>query len=189
MNTAENILSPSSDKGSLGIMHLKRYWEKCIAQKNRRLVQNEGQDEWNWDITLLAALGLGLEQTIKFVYHSSSGFDDFERWILEVNGGKLVQEKIDSFNASITRVTANLSAVTENMLTAVDMDRRNENVFIIIREAISKQDCEDTINLICDYINIKRNDPATWYHDHPGKQGIMVQRRHQTMYRSRYVSY
>ncbi len=161
----------------LDIMHLKRYWEKCMLKKDGRARADEWQEEWNRDITMLAALGLGLEQTIKYVYSSSGNFEEFENWILKVNGGKIVPLKIEQFNQTFINENTIIipAAPIENILTKADIDFWNEHGYLIIREAISKEDCESTIDLICDFINIKRDDPSTWYKAHPEKQGIMVQ--------------
>jgi hypothetical protein len=176
MNSLEKDLSLSATTGSIGIMHLKRYWEKCIARKTGRLAQDSLQEEWNTDITMLAALGLGIEQTTKQIFHSSEGFDSFEQWVLEVNGGKLVQEKIDAFNQSVINPPGLVTTEpTEKILTVDDLNFWNENGYIIIHEAVSKKDCADTVDLICDHIHIKKDDPSTWYNEHPAKQGIMVQ--------------
>lgn len=157
-------------------MHLQRYWEKSIAIKNGRLAPDTFQEEWNTDITMLAALGLGLEQTIKQVYHSSDNFKAFEKWVLDVNDGKLVQQKIDEFNKTIINGTIVLdSKGITNILSDADIDFWNEHGYIIIRNAIPKEDCETTIDVICNFISINRNEPSTWYNEHPAKQGIMVQ--------------
>jgi hypothetical protein len=176
MNPIEKEFAPSSATGSLGIMHLKRYWEKSIARKAEKLAPDALQEEWNTDVTMLAALGVGLEQTIKQVFHSCENFEAFEQWVLDVNGGKLVQQKIDAFNNTVINGIniLNSSAIT-TILTAADINFWNENGYVIIRNAISKEDCEATINLICEHINIKKDDAATWYNEHPAKQGIMVQ--------------
>jgi hypothetical protein len=157
-------------------MHLKRYWEKSIAIKKGELAPDALQEEWNTDITMLAALGLGLEQTIKQVFHSNENFEAFEQWVLNVNGGKLVQQKIDDFNRSVINgINMQNSSGIPAMLTAADINFWNENGYVIIRNAISKEDCEATIDLICEHIHIKKNDAGTWYNEHPAKQGIMVQ--------------
>jgi hypothetical protein len=177
MNNAEKNLSPSATTGRIGIMHLKRYWEKSIARKTGKLAPDALQEEWNTDNTLLAALGLGLEQTIKQVFHSCENFEAFEQWVREVNGGKLVQEKIDAFNQSIINSSGQVAAIDpkEKILTIDDLNFWKENGYIIIKEAISKKDCADTVDLVCDHIHIKKDDPSTWYNVHPAKQGIMVQ--------------
>ncbi len=51
----------------------------------------------------------------------------------------------------------------------------NENGYIIIRNAVSKADCDAAIEALCRFIGIDRYDRATWYNDHPEKKGIMVQ--------------
>jgi hypothetical protein len=71
-------LIPSTEKGTIGIMHLKRYWEKCMAKRNGELTEDSLQEEWNTDTILLSALGLGLEQTIRYLYTEAPAFDQFE---------------------------------------------------------------------------------------------------------------
>ena len=98
-------LTPSTETGSIGIMHLKRYWDKGIARRNGSLTQDTYQEEWNLDITLLCALGLGLEQTITYLYQEAPRFDEFEQWILQLNGGSIPVNTIDEFNALVAHVS------------------------------------------------------------------------------------
>jgi hypothetical protein len=176
MNSAEISLSPSTVTGTSGVMHLKRYWEKCLAQKTGTLSPDALQEEWNTDITMLAALGLGLEQTLKYIYLSDAGFAEFEQWVLEVNNGVLIQDKINQFNASLINNQSTAPAsVPQTFFSAEEINFWNENGYIIIRQAISKAACEASIDVICDFLSIKKDDPATWYSPHPLKQGIMVQ--------------
>jgi hypothetical protein len=175
MSNQETYLSPSSVAGNLGVLHLKRYWEKSVARKNGSLPIDALQEEWNTDITMLAALGLGLEQTIKEVFLYSASFEDFEQWVLQVNGGKLVQQRIDTFNQSIISTAGPVSSSIKEKFTSSDWDSWEKNGYIIIRNAVPKEDCEATIQLICDFIGIKSDDPSTWYQEHPSRQGIMVQ--------------
>ena len=94
-------LSASHEISRLGIMHLKRYWEKQQAIKNRLLNNVEIPDEWSLDGTRLAALNLGLEQTIRHLYVSDPTLQEFEDWILELNGGVISKKNIQQFNAYI----------------------------------------------------------------------------------------
>lgn len=167
------LLSPSTATGSLGIMHLKRYWEKQMAS-TRAPLSAELQEEFTTDTTLLSALGLGLEQTIRYLFEVQPAFDEFEGWILERNSGQIAKQRIDAFNATITGQHSSPSA-RENVLSDEDLAHWNEHGYVIIREAISRRDCELTINAIAEFLSIDINDPATWYHPHPAKQGIMIQ--------------
>ena len=64
------IISDSTEIGNLGVMHLKRYWQKCQLKKDGSLASDAFPEEWNIDIILLSALGLGLEQTLKkYIIH------------------------------------------------------------------------------------------------------------------------
>ena len=169
-------ISASSETGNLGVMHLKRYWEKCRFKKKGELAANAFREEWNIDTTLLAVLGLGLEQTLKHIYNSSVDFYEFESWVFTTNNGQLSENKIKDFNAYILkRSAAEGNEAIEEFLDEQDINFWSENGYIIIKDAISKQDCEDTIAAICDFIEVKRNDPSTWYNIHPSRQGIMVQ--------------
>jgi ectoine hydroxylase-related dioxygenase (phytanoyl-CoA dioxygenase family) len=60
-------------------------------------------------------------------------------------------------------------------LNEEQLDFWDKNGYIILRNAVSQEDCDKTIGVICDFIEIDRNDPATWYNQHPARQGIMVQ--------------
>jgi len=164
-------LTLSKETGSIGIMHLKRYWQKTMAKRDGKLSQKAFEEEWNLDVTLLSALGLGLEQTVKYLFLENPAFDEFEQWIIERNGGSVPLEKISDFNQLIVQ-KQNTQHTIENV---VDMDYWNENGYVIIRNAVSKEDCVKTIDLICDFLDIDINNPESWYRPHPARQGIMVQ--------------
>jgi len=170
------IISDSTEIGNLGVMHLKRYWQKCQLKKDGSLASDAFPEEWNIDITLLSALGLGLEQTLKEIYNTLKDFNDFENWVLSINNGELPKEKIEQLNRYIhNRENGIVEGEIEKVLDESDISFWNEYGYLIIRNVISGQDCEDTINAICDFIDIERDDPSTWYNNHPARQGIMVQ--------------
>lgn len=171
----EILLAASDEIGRLGIMHLKRYWQKCQLKKINGLEPNAFAEEWNNDIALIAALGLGLEQALKYIYNTKDNFENFELWVLAVNNQLLDIEKIRKFNASITVEHAPVVSKIENVLTSTDMDFWSENGYVIIRNAITFDDCKATVNLICSFLKIDEQDAATWYKPCEHKQGIMVQ--------------
>lgn len=169
-------LISSLEKGSLGVCHMKRYWQKHQARKKGLLKGNALQNEWRLDNVLLAVLSLGLEQTTKYLYTENNLFEEFEQWVLHTNNGTLDQDKIVTFNTYFTNKDATFVETDSNILTAADMDFWNEHGYIIVKNAVSKEDCEATIAAICEHICIDRYDPKTWYENpHPSRQGIMVQ--------------
>jgi hypothetical protein len=175
-NTNQSYSLSSSDEiTKIGIKHLLRYWQKCQLRKTNTIVMDTFLDEWNNDIALLGALGLGLEQTIKFVYNATSNFETFENWILQVNNSVLDQQKIKTFNDSITVAHEKNTTANEKILTKEDIAFWDQNGYVIIRDAITKVDCSATVQLICNFLNIDENDATTWYNANDNKQGIMVQ--------------
>lgn len=169
------MVASSHETGKLNIKHLKRYWSKSIFKKDGKLSPDAFTEEWKTDTTLLAVIGLGLEQTIQYVYHEAPSFEEFETWILTVCG-EPDREKVDQFNALFSsNLTVEPVAVETKLLTQDDWNFWQENGYLIIRNAVSKEHCDETIKKLCDFIEVDRSNPATWYNSHPSRQGIMVQ--------------
>ncbi len=170
-------ITASTEPSGLGVLHLKRYWHKAQLHKSGRLARDSLPEEGLYDTTLLAVLGVGLEQAVMQLYHSSGDFGEFENWILSVNGQALDQRKIDAFNHCVlSRGSAPQKPDPASfVLSAADLQFWEENGYIILRNAASREDCEAAIAAICEFIQIDRHDPATWYRPHPARQGIMVQ--------------
>jgi hypothetical protein len=46
---------------------------------------------------------------------------------------------------------------------------------VVVPDVLSHEACERTVQIVCAHLGVDERDPATWYHAHPDKQGIMVQ--------------
>ena len=171
----EMIVPACTETGKLNIMQLKRYWWKSMAKKAGTIDQNAFEEEWPADVMMLSILGLGLEQTIRYVFNEHHEFEDFEEWILGLNNGYISPERIKEFNDQLTGKPAPITDGVPNVLTEADMAHWDEHGYVILKGAVPKDDCEKTVELICKYLEIDRNDPATWYKHHKDRQGIMVQ--------------
>jgi hypothetical protein len=177
MGSEKLIIADSTETGSLGIMHLKRFWDKIQLKKNGQLNDQHFFNEWNIDNTMLSVLGLGLEQTIRQVYTFPGDFTSFENWILQVNKEKSDLQKINEFNSYISsRLSPDKKTErTQGPLSENELAFWDEQGYIIIKNAVTQEDCREAINAICECINISRDDPSTWYNNNPNRQGIMVQ--------------
>lgn len=167
-------IASSNETGKLNVKHLKRYWHKLILKRNGKLEQNAFIDEWKTDTTLLSIMGLGLEQTIQYIYQKAPSFEEFENWILEVVGAPDV-DKTDQFNSLFTESIRNSAEVEYELLSPADREFFQENGYIIIRNAVSKENCDEVIKTLCDFIGVDRYDNTTWYNGHSARHGIMVQ--------------
>jgi len=140
--------------------------------RENKLKSDSFQREFQLDKTLLYTLGLGLEQTVKYVYQTVPTFDEFEDWIIETTG-KPELTKIERFNKVFANADTN-HIITE-VLTAAELAFWEENGYVILKNTVPRPDCEQAIEAICRFIDIDRYQPETWYKPNPGRQGIMVQ--------------
>jgi hypothetical protein len=180
-------LASKTETGRLGIMLLKRYWEKQMAIVSRKATTQLFADEWNIDKSLLSVLSVGEEQILRFLFMQNPTFEELEEWVLEINGGTFDADKIASFNKCLIEgdIPVTLSNDTENVLSADDLAFWDENGYIIVRNAVDKQDCEVAATAICEHIGVDLNNPATWYNGE-NKAGIMVQLwQHEALERNR----
>jgi hypothetical protein len=167
------VLASSVQIGKIPIRHLKRYWSKAMLKRINQLNSDDVADEWQTDKTLLFTLGLGLEQTIKYLYQEAPDFDEFENWVIETAGMPATGD-VERFNNLFTSNKED-SANVPQVLGVEELDFWDKNGYVIIKDAVSKEDCEKAIEIICNFIEVDRNDPSTWYNAHPARQGIMVQ--------------
>ena len=164
----------SEETGQLQVMHMKRYWHKCMLKRSGALTPDAFGEEFQLDKTMLSILGLGLEQTVRYLYLTAPSFNEFEKWVVETTGGPL-QENITHFNNTILNPNYFSIQSVPKVLDDEQLEFWDKNGYIILRNTVPKADCEKTIGVICDFIEIDRSDPATWYTRHPARQGIMVQ--------------
>lgn len=176
MPADNNFLPSSSESGSLGIMHLKRYWARQTAIINRQLSPDSFPEEWPLDNYLFSTLGLGLEQTLRFIFSERPLFDEFEKWVLQLNNGSLNQEKVLVFNSTLEKTEGEISnELIEGVLSPGELQQWEHDGYIIVRGAVSAEDCEATVQLIAEFLQIDRHDSSTWYKDHDRRKSIMVE--------------
>jgi Phytanoyl-CoA dioxygenase (PhyH) len=171
--TSDFTLPPSTETSALGLMHLKRFWRKIMLKRSGQFDEEQWKTEWQLDKTLLSVLGLGLEQTLIYVFQYAPAFEEFEQWILNTSGIP-TGEQIDKFNSMFDEMP-DIGKPIPSVLSTEELAFWEENGYLILKNAIPKEDCQATVDLICEFLGLKLDDPATWYGDHTSRQGIMIQ--------------
>jgi ectoine hydroxylase-related dioxygenase (phytanoyl-CoA dioxygenase family) len=168
MKQSMNInLAESTEIGSTGIYHLKRLWSKTML--NEQL-----PDEQELDNAIMSILGLGLLPMYQFLFGQRPTFEAFEQWVVEIGGGTIAPEKIEQCNQLLTaKVQAN-ETIEPDVLSAEDIDFWNENGYVVLKNAISHEDCVAARQAIWDYLQMDENNSASWYNNANAVQGIMV---------------
>lgn len=189
MLTANFQLVEAAAIGKIGITYLKRFWSYIILKKSNQLEVDIMLTESNYINPMLNCLGIGLEPTIQFLYLESPTFEAFEDWI--INNGIISKKLINLFNNAILQQgnSKTYKFPKNPVLNEKDLAHWDKEGYVIIRNAISQNDCQATVQTIYDFINANPSDSSTWYKPHPSKQGIMVQLfRHPTLDKNRLSS-
>lgn len=175
MNTTMTLAS-KTETGRLGIMFIKRYWEKQRAIVSRIFNSVEYADEWSIDKSFLSVIGVGEEQILRYLFTENKTFEEFEDWVLMISGGSLDAEKVNAFNEYILHGERMqpLGDDTEKVLSDEELAFWDANGYVIVRNAVDIQACKEAADAICKHIGVDLNDPDTWY-EGLNKSGIMVQ--------------
>ncbi|MES2355346.1 MAG: phytanoyl-CoA dioxygenase family protein [Pseudomonadota bacterium] len=171
-------VAPSTEVGSLRVLHLKRIWSSAMADRHGHATNRHGEEYL--DKMVLNCLGLGLHQTLQHLHARTPTFDDFEKWIIST-GWKPDQLRIDRVNATITGrahsapVRQWLEAIerSEPVLTSDDLSSWEENGYVVLRDAVSESARTEAAKIIWEYVGANPDFVDSWYDDMA--HGIMVE--------------
>ena len=115
-------------------------------------------NDWNVFQNTLFEHGIGMEETLQFLYFNQPSIEGFQDWI-DKNKSNNNLESIEHF---------------PDVLSQDDIAFWKENGYIVIKNAISREDCEQTQAAILEYLDASLDNPASWYKNHEAKEGLMV---------------
>jgi len=171
-------IAPSTEIGSLGILHLKRIWSFAMAGRRGHSINRH--DEHRMDRMVLNCVGLGLHQTFQHLYLHTPTFDDFEKWIV-TTAGKPDRIRIDRVNATIAghayaepvRQWLEIVESSEPVLTPEDLSFWEKNGYVVLRNAVSVNAGTEAAKVIYEYVGANPDSPNSWYGS--VAHGIMVE--------------
>ena len=85
----------------LDVPYLAGFRSRVLAQHSGTGSAEKSAREWVDDNTLLAALGLNLRETYAYLYNNRPTLEQFEAWILAINGGSIEPARIVRLNAAL----------------------------------------------------------------------------------------
>jgi hypothetical protein len=106
-------LITSDTAGPLGVIHLPRLWAKLSLAASGLLP--EGYDECGpgFDQMTLTAMNLDRQKTMDFVRNNRPTYMQFEKWVVEQNGGKIDPERIRRHNEAVRAYNHNDQLASE----------------------------------------------------------------------------
>lgn len=142
---------------------LEKLWKRTV-------IDASSENTWNNEIETLYGLGISMEDTLRYLYFEKPDFETFKVWVNN-NTKQAVDATVD----------------IDNVLSEEDLAFWNENGYVIVKDAVSKEDCENTRRAIWDYLKMDPNDKDTWYATHEDLRGLMLNfSDHETLNRNRF---
>jgi hypothetical protein len=141
---------------------LRRFWARHISQRTGTIA-GQAAENWGAESTLLRGLGLGLRETLSFVLDRGPTFDEFELWILEINGGTLPGERLERLNAALSGEQRSTDPHGNAILSSEDLRFFDANGYVVVRNAVSSAQCAAAETAIWTFLEMDRSNPETWY--------------------------
>jgi ectoine hydroxylase-related dioxygenase (phytanoyl-CoA dioxygenase family) len=123
----------------------------------RSLNSSSETSTWAQELEFLYKSGISLEVTVAYLYNDKPGLEEFTSWIQQHS--KLVTNQIDN---------------GKDILTDEDLKFWNQNGYIVVKNAISEEDCEQTRNAIWEFLGKSNDNEQSWYTQHVEQSGMMV---------------
>lgn len=151
--------------GSLGVPILRQIWSKYVS--NQPLLNSPLNFEL--ERSVFDMLGINFRDAYEFLLSTHPTFDEFEQWCLSIVDAPCPMnvDRLNAHTANLpisSKLQSRFDEVTRmpDVLSADDLSFWHEHGYVIVRQAISKEACEATKALICDYIGADLNDPLSW---------------------------
>jgi ectoine hydroxylase-related dioxygenase (phytanoyl-CoA dioxygenase family) len=132
---------------------LEKLWRRTLINK-----LDDQNCSWNKELETLYSMGIGMEETLRFLYFEKPNFDLFKEWIL-TNQKDIPVTELD---------------LAENVLSEEDLIFWKENGYVVVRNAISKAECEATQKAIWDFLKMNPNKKDSWYQRNDEQRGLML---------------
>ncbi|WP_289661920.1 phytanoyl-CoA dioxygenase family protein [Flavobacterium panacagri] len=146
---------------------LEQLWKRAIDPKNA------DSNDANWDQTIktLYDIGISMEDALRFLYFEKPDFKTFKIWI-------------ENRKRNAVYATSDL---IENVLSEKDLEFWDQNGYVVVKNVISKKDCDDTQKAIWEYLKMDPNKKESWYNQHENQRGLMLNfSDHETLNRNRF---
>lgn len=161
----------SLETGELGVRQLRRYWAKRLLELDRRLDREAVWHEEGLDFALLNGLGLGIVEPPRYLFQHRPDFADFERWIVRTLGSAPAPALVERLNRMVDDYLTQPhreyplcdKAIDDPVLSADDLEFWRENGYVVLRNAISIDDCRAAEAAIFDFLGMNPGDPDSWY--------------------------
>lgn len=177
MDGMSPAIARTDEIGALGVFHLKRFWSRAMAQRSAGKPPADADAEWCADNTLVCGLNLGLHETMRHLFDEGPTFEEFEEWVLKLNGGAIPEERLARLNAAL-RGELPRHEPFEESLSAEDLAFFEEHGYVVLHDAAPSAVCAEAAEAVWNWVGGDPRRPETWYSGAQGHSIWVPLRRH-----------
>jgi uncharacterized protein Usg len=167
--------SDSLKTGKLGILHLYSLWSRKVVSNKTLKTQNDPILN-QLDYFVLDALEIPIAKATEYLLSIQPDFKAFEEWIRlqheqSKNPTPLSSKLINTLNQAVQDFIqdGSLNYPLENdanrdpIFTPKEIEFWHENGYIILRDAVDKEECKTLESAVWDYLDLSPDAPETWH--------------------------
>jgi ectoine hydroxylase-related dioxygenase (phytanoyl-CoA dioxygenase family) len=135
---------------------LEKLWQRTLHPNNNGA--NDENCTWNKEIETLYRMGIGMEDALRYLYFEKPSLVLFKEWVLKNKQTFSINEQ----------------DLDEDVLSEEDLIFWKENGYVVVRNAISRSDCEATQKAIWEFLEMNPDQEESWYQTNEEQRGLML---------------
>lgn len=117
--------------------------------------------DWQRQVRALYRRGISIETALQFLYRERPDPQVFDAWLLETGRPQ-------------PAVTDQATGVDDGALSAAQREFWDRHGYLVLPGVVPRAQCEAARQAIWDFLGASAGDPGSWYREHPGKRGMML---------------
>lgn len=142
---------------------LHSLWQRHCDPAYKNTAHTNDARNWRKEVQALYAMNISHPAALKFLTEQRPSAENFQAWLLQAE------------QSYITLGVESDDTATGDVFSPADLLFWEENGYVMLKGAISKQQCAHTAQGILDCLDAQIDNPASWYQPHPRKNGLMLQ--------------
>jgi ectoine hydroxylase-related dioxygenase (phytanoyl-CoA dioxygenase family) len=171
----------TTNRDNPAIPALRDFWSRRLRAMRGEVGSEYDPQRQHLDRVFTDSLGIGQEQMARFLSTQPS-FEALQQFVLDCLGGTIAPARVAWVNAlqdgtayphEMRERHAQVRALAP-VLDADDLAHWEERGYVVVKQAITPDECAAASAAVHAYVGADADDPSTWHAAHQ-RQGIMVQ--------------
>jgi ectoine hydroxylase-related dioxygenase (phytanoyl-CoA dioxygenase family) len=134
---------------------IENFWKRNLNPTQMNVTDQA--TSWTQEIALLYKLGISMEEVIRYLHHEKPTLSVFTKWV----------------NSRAVKMIHQETGI-HDVLSQADLMFWQQNGYVVLRNAITQEDCEASQKAIWEFLEMSPTDKKSWYKQHEEQRGLMV---------------